>query len=740
MERIEGTIEDIVYRNEDNGYTVLSVMVDGDEKTVVGMMFGVTAGEFIMAEGETITHNIYGDQFKVSHIETTMPGEVEAIERYLGSGAIKGIGASTAEKIVELFGEDTFYIMETEPLKLAEIKGISVKKAQAIGQQFFEQRNMRQAIIFLQDYGVSLTYAVKIYSQYKEKTFEKVKANPYVLAEDITGISFRIADDIAERLGVARDSQFRVMAAIKFVLYQSGMDGHTYLLSSELIRRTEELLLIAGVDYQNIFMQLQLSGAIVIEVMNGEERVFLSMYDTMERLIASKLYELTHVHLEREPLSDKEIGLIQNDMGLVFDKNQVEAMSESLQQGTLIITGGPGTGKTTTLNGIIKVLKDEGQEVQLAAPTGRAAKRMSEATGKDARTIHRLLEISGGAEGNQRFERNEDRPLECDVVIIDEISMIDTSLMYHLLKAVVPGIRLIFVGDQDQLPSVGPGNILKDMIASGHIKSVKLQRIFRQAGESHIVTNAHKINSGEMIDLKNNKKDFFFIRRYEGEKILNELISLVKDRLPKFAGLKGSDGIQVLTPTRKGVLGVDKLNEVLQAALNPPNSKKREKEFRQKLFREGDKVMQIKNNYTMVWRITSKYGFGQEDGVGVFNGDMGVIDEINLYTEKVRVIFDDQRMVYYDVKGLEELELAYAVTIHKSQGSEYPVVVMPLFRGPTMLLNRNLLYTGVTRARQYAVLVGDDRVVRQMINNNQQMARNSALKERIIDMFGIAEI
>lgn len=739
MEKIEGTVEDIIYRNDENGYTVLSVMVSGEELTVVGMMYGVTAGEQIMAEGEYISHNVYGQQFKVSHIETTMPCETDAIERYLASGAIKGIGAPTAQKIVAEFGEETFYIMETDPLKLAKIKGISAKKAQQIGEQFYEQRNMRQAVIFLQEYGVSLTYAVKIYSEYKEKTFEKVKSNPYVLAEDITGISFRMADEIAEKLGVSRDSEFRIMAAVSYVLYQSGMEGHTYLMMDELIGRTEELLMIAGIEYDLVFMQLQLKGTIVIESCEQGQRVALHTYDHMERYIASKLFELTHVHLERPPLSDKEISHIQNDMGILFDENQIEAMSQCLQCGTLIITGGPGTGKTTTLNGIIKVLADEGQEVLLAAPTGRAAKRMSEATGKEARTIHRLLEISGGAEGNQKFERNEEHPLECDVVIIDEISMIDTTLMYHLLKAIVPGMRLIFVGDQDQLPSVGPGNILKDMIHSERIKTVKLERIFRQAGESRIVTNAHKINAGEMIDLKNNKGDFFYIRRYEGEQILKELITLVRDRLPKYAGLTSGEGVQVLTPTRKGVLGVDQLNDALQQALNPAHEKKREKVYRNKTFREGDKVMQIKNNYNLPWRIMAKYGYMQEEGVGVFNGDMGTIDEINLYTEKLRVLFDDGRTVYYDFKGLDELELAYAVTIHKSQGSEYPVVVMPLFRGPTMLLNRNLLYTGVTRAKQYAVLVGDDRVVRQMIANNQQMARNSALADRIHDMFSIID-
>ncbi len=735
MERIEGIIEDIVYRNEENGYTVLTVVAAGKEVTVVGLMFGVTIGEHIMAEGEYISHNIYGQQLKVSHIETNIPTELAAIERYLGSGAIKGIGPSTAEKIVQEFGEDTFYIMENDPLKLAKIKGISQKKAQAIGSVFYEQRTMRQAVIFLQEYGVSLTYAVKIYNQYKERTFEIIKSNPYLLAEDIQGISFKIADDIAEKAGIDKASDFRIMAAVKFVLFQNSMDGNTYMRSEDLIYKTDDLLMIGGIDYGSVFMQLQLSGGIVIEDAEGEERVYLTMYDMMEKAIAAKLFELTHVYDDRDQVSDKEIRKIESQMGIAFDGNQVEAIKDAMNRGTLVITGGPGTGKTTTLNGIIQLLENEHQQVLLAAPTGRAAKRMSEATGKEARTIHRLLEINGGAEGGQSFERNEDHPLECDVVIIDEISMIDTPLMHHLLKAVVPGIRLIFVGDQDQLPSVGPGNILKDMIASGYIHTVKLQQVFRQAEESHIVTNAHSINRGDMIDLSNNKKDFFFIKRYDGQQILQQLITLVRDRLPKFAGLDSKEGIQVLTPTRKGVLGVDRLNEVLQDALNPKKKDKMEKEFRGRTFREGDKVMQIKNNYTLPWRITSQYGYQIDEGIGVFNGDMGVIDEINLYTEKVRVIFDDLRMVYYDFKILDELELAYAVTIHKSQGSEYPVVVMPLFKGPTMLLNRNLLYTGITRARQYVVLVGDDGVLKQMIDNNQQTMRHSGLKIRLMEIF-----
>lgn len=737
MRKIEGIVEDIVYRNEENGYTVMTVIAGDEEVTLVGLMFGITVGENIVAEGEMAAHNVYGEQLQVSHIETSIPSELAAIERYLGSGAIKGIGPSLAKKVVEEFGEDAFFVIENQPDQLSKVKGISVKKAQAIAEVFYDQRTMRQAIIFLQEYGLSLTYAIKIYNQYKERTYDIVKKNPYVLAEEIQGISFRMADEIAERMGIDKTSEFRMMAAIKHVLYRSTMNGHTYMDEEELKRSTYELLMVQIEDFQRIFMELQIKGSIVIEEMNGISCVFLSSYDMMEKFIAAKLFELTHVSLGSYVSDDKDVVRVSKEMGIDFDERQAEAVSQSMSCGTIVITGGPGTGKTTTLNAIITLFEERGQQVLLAAPTGRAAKRMSEATGQEARTIHRLLEISGGVEGGHSFERNEDYPLEADVIIIDEISMIDTVLMYHLLKAIVPGTRLILVGDKDQLPSVGPGNVLKDIISSGYIHTIKLQRIFRQAGESHIVVNAHKINSGEMIDLKNNQSDFFFIKRLEAQSVIAEVTTMIKTRLPKFAGLKDYEGIQVLTPTRKGTLGVDNLNLVLQKALNPSHKDKTEKVYRDRLFREGDKVMQIKNNYNLSWRIMSQYGFTVDEGIGVFNGDMGKIEEINLFTEKVKVIFDDDRMVYYDFSGLDELDLAYAVTIHKSQGSEYPIVIMPMFKGPTMLLNRNLLYTGITRAKRYVVLVGDDHVVGQMIRNNRETERNSGLMVRIQEVFSV---
>lgn len=739
MARIEGIVEDIIYRNEENGYTVLNVIVDEEEVTLVGAMFGVMVGEHILAEGTFSSHSMYGEQLKVSHIETTIPNEIESIKRYLGSGAVKGIGPALAKRVVKHFGLDTFFIIENEPEKLVDVKGISIKKAQDIAQIFAEQRTMRQAIIFLQEYGLSLTYAVKIYNQYKERTYEVIKKNPYILAEEVKGISFRMADEIANKLGIERTSEFRLMAAIKHILHLSTQEGHTFLEISVLKNRTTDLLGLPDVPYEQLFMELQIKGQITIEDIEDKVCIFLSAFAQMEKFIAGKIYELSSIKVKEDISIEKDIRQVEQEMGMALDEKQMEAINESMTCGVLILTGGPGTGKTTTLNAIIRLFEDKGQKVLLGAPTGRAAKRMSETTGKEARTIHRLLEISGGVDGNQRFERNEDYPLEGDAIIIDEISMMDTVLMYHFLKAVLVGTKVIFVGDKDQLPSVGPGNILKDMMDSSYVHTIKLERIFRQAGESHIVVNAHKINNGENIDLRNNENDFFFVRRLNGNKIIEEMITMIQIRLPKFAKLDGWEGIQVLTPTRKGILGVNNLNIALQKALNPKDSNKIEKEYRGRLFREGDKVMQIKNNYTLTWRIMSEYGFETGTGIGVFNGDIGKIEEINLFTEKIKVIFDDERQVYYEFKGLEELDLAYAVTIHKSQGSEYPIVIMPMFKGPTMLLNRNLLYTGITRAKRYVVLIGDEKIVEQMIKNKREMERNSGLKEHIIQMFLMME-
>lgn len=728
METIEGIVEDIIYRNDSNGYTVLTVATEGEDVTLVGTLFNVVVGESVKATGTYTAHPIYGTQMKVDQFVCTVPEAVAAMERYLGSGVLKGIGPSLAKRIVSRFGGDTFRVIEEHPEELADVKGITEKKAQEISTTFFEQKRMRQVIIFLQDFGVSLTYAIKIYNEYKEKAIDIVRNNPYQLAEDINGIGFKMADAMAARIGVDGAAPERIMAGIQYVLAQAGQDGHLYLPKKTLIDSATELLELRDGGIENGLMSLQIKGAIHVKFAKNQEIVYLMIYYQMEQFIAGKLLELSKVKLKQDRTVAAEIEFYEKENALFLDDKQKRAIIESVQSGVLIITGGPGTGKTTTINAIIEAFETRDMEVLLAAPTGRAAKRMTETTGREAKTIHRLLEITFGKdELHQKFVRNEEYPLEADVLIVDETSMVDVTLMYHLLKAIPEGMRLIFVGDRDQLPSVGPGNILKDMIESGCLPTVVLDKIFRQAMESDIVLNAHRINKGEPITLRGNQKDFFFIGRSSAHKIIEEIISLVKTRLPKFTGLPSEEGIQILTPMRKGLLGVEHLNQALQQAINPADKVKKEKEFRKIVFREGDKVMQIRNNYNVGWEVFSSYGYKVDEGLGVFNGDMGRIAEINHFTEKLKVRFDDEKVVTYEFTNLDELELAYAVTIHKSQGSEYPVVVLPLFSGPPMLLTRNLLYTAVTRAKQYVVMVGMEDVVSRMIENNREVGRNSLL-------------
>ena len=736
MAVVEGIIEEIIYRNESNGYTVLSVSTDSEEVTLVGTMFNLSIGEEIKAIGNYVSHHVYGMQLKVEDFQCSIPKEVAAMERYLGSGAIKGIGPALAKRVVEQFNENSFNIIEEEPERLAEVKGISMNKARDIASIFHEQKNMRQVIIFLQDYGISLTYAIKIYNEYKDQTIQVVQQNPYQLAEDIHGIGFKMADQMASRIGIDRMSPERLKAGVKYTLLQATLDGHLYLEKEMLLGRGQALLgaQVEEIILENILIELQIKQDIIVKEINQQEIIYLFSYYQMEKYIAEKLMDLALVQIKEDQSLGQEIQLIEKEQNLDFDDCQKEAIIQAVQSGVLVVTGGPGTGKTTTINAIIEVLENRDMEVLLAAPTGRAAKRMTETTGKEAKTIHRLLEIAYSKdELHQKFERNEDYPLECDVVIIDETSMLDISLMYHLLKAIPVGTRLILVGDQDQLPSVGPGNVLKDIIHSTMIETVRLTKIFRQAMESDIVMNAHKINQGQPIQF-NNKKDFFFIRRRQAEQILREIITLVKTRLPKFAKCNSLDGIQILTPMRKGILGVDNLNLELQKALNPAGKDKREKEYRKMVFREDDKVMQIRNNYNISWEIKSQYGYVVEDGMGVFNGDVGRIVEINHYSEKVKVLFDDNKFVEYDFTNLDELELAYAITIHKAQGSEYPIVVMPILSGPPMLLTRNLLYTAVTRAKEYVVLVGLEDTIIKMVENNREVHRNSLLDKMIKEM------
>ena len=730
MEKLAGYVEHIIYRNADNGYTVLNLMSGEDEITCVGIFSTIAEGENIEATGDYTDHPTYGTQFKVVSFEEKAPEDQEAIERYLGSGAIKGIGLAMAARIVRRFKEDTFRIIEEEPERLVEVKGISERKAMEIASQVNEKRDLRQAMIFLQQFGITMNLAVKIYNKYGQEVYGILKENPYRLADDIEGVGFRTADDIAAKAGIRTDSDFRVRSGILYTLLQASGEGHTFLPQEELTAKTSELL---GIDKEIIeknYMDLSIDRKIIMKQSGDQVQIYSSSFYYMEANTATMLRELDITYDVADAEIEQRIHNIEKQTGMQLDEHQVQAVKEAVRNGLLIITGGPGTGKTTTINTIIRYFEMEGMDIFLAAPTGRAAKRMSETTGFEARTIHRMLELNGGMEGSAGFERNETNPLETDLVIIDEMSMVDITLMNSLLKAIAPGTRLILVGDINQLPSVGPGSVLKDIIQSEAFNVVMLTKIFRQASTSDIIVNAHKINRGEEVSLDNKSMDFFFLKRYEADIIINVVLQLVKQKLPKFVDATPYD-IQVLTPMRKGLLGVERLNGILQQYLNPPDKSKREKEHGDMVFREGDKVMQTKNNYQLEWEIRTKFGLTVDKGMGIFNGDMGIIIEINDFAETMTVEFDEGRKVEYSYKLLDELELAYAITIHKSQGSEYPAVVIPLLNGPSMLMNRNLLYTAVTRARKCVTLVGNDATFNQMIQNTSQQKRYSGLCDRI---------
>ena len=730
MEKLAGYVEHIIYRNTDNGYTVLNLVSGEDEITCVGIFSTIAEGENIEATGDYTDHPTYGTQFKVVSFEEKAPEDQEAIERYLGSGAIKGIGLAMAARIVRRFKEDTFRIIEEEPERLAEVKGISERKAMEIASQVNEKRDLRQAMIFLQQFGITMNLAVKIYNKYGQEVYGILKENPYRLADDIEGVGFRTADDIAAKAGIRTDSDFRVRSGILYTLLQASGEGHTFLPQEELTEKTSELLGIDKDIIEKNYMDLSIERKIIMKQSGDQTQIYSASFYYMEANTATMLRELDIAYDVADAEIEQRIHNIEKQTGMQLDEHQVQAVKEAVRNGLLIITGGPGTGKTTTINTIIRYFEIEGMDIFLAAPTGRAAKRMSETTGFEARTIHRMLELNGGMEGSAGFERNETNPLETDVVIIDEMSMVDITLMNSLLKAIAPGTRLILVGDINQLPSVGPGSVLKDIIQSEAFNVVMLTKIFRQASTSDIIVNAHKINRGEEVSLDNKSMDFFFLKRYEADIIINVVLQLVKQKLPKFVDATPYD-IQVLTPMRKGLLGVERLNGILQQYLNPPDKSKREKEHGDMVFREGDKVMQTKNNYQLEWEIRTKFGLTVDKGMGIFNGDMGIIIEINDFAETMTVEFDEGRKVEYSYKLLDELELAYAITIHKSQGSEYPAVVIPLLNGPSMLMNRNLLYTAVTRARKCVTLVGNDATFNQMIQNTSQQKRYSGLCDRI---------
>ncbi|MCI9024824.1 MAG: ATP-dependent RecD-like DNA helicase [Dorea sp.] len=735
MDSIKGYVEHIVFRNDENGYTVLNLKNEEGEVTCVGSFHFIEEGELLSLTGEYTTHRLYGVQFKVESSEVCEPEDLVSIEKYLGSGAIKGIGTALAGKIVQKFREDTFRIIEEEPERLAEIKGISERKAREISAQVEEKRDMRQAMIYLQKYGISTTLAAKIYQHYGQNVYRVIEENPYQLADHVSGVGFKIADEIASKVGIHADSDYRIRSGIFYTLLQSVNEGHVYLKQEPLLRRTSELL---GVEIQNIekyLMDLAIEKKIVLKKEDGDMRVYSSHYYYMEMNVAKMLHDLSVEYRAEGEGIEHQLLTIEKESELFLDERQRTAVFEAVRHGFMVLTGGPGTGKTTTINAMIRFFESDGMDILLAAPTGRAAKRMTEATGYEAQTIHRLLEVNGNPEDDtvNGFQRNEENPLEADVIIIDEVSMVDLPLMSALLKAVLPGTRLVLVGDCNQLPSVGPGSVLRDIINSKSFPVVMLSKIFRQAEESDIVVNAHKINRGEEVMLDNKSKDFFFLKRQDVNVIISVLITLIKNKLPKYVGATSYD-IQVLTPMRKGLLGVERLNSILQEYLNPPEQGKTEKEFGDHLFREGDKVMQIKNNYQLEWEITTKYGMSIDKGMGIFNGDMGIIKEINTYEETIIVEYDEQRKVKYPYALSDELELAYAITIHKSQGSEYPAVVIPLLQGPRQLYHRNLLYTAVTRARRCVTLVGSDQVFQDMIRNTNEHRRNTSLAKRIQEL------
>ena len=739
METVCGYVEHIIFQNKENGYTVMNLQVEDEELTCTGMCKGLTQGENIEAEGEYIEHPLYGQQFKINSYKTVAPKDSVSMERYLGSGAVKGVGAALAARIVKKFGDDTFRIIEEEPERLVEVKGISERKAREIAVQMEERKDLREALVYLQQFGISNTLAVKIYDAYGMNLYSVMKENPYRLAEDITGVGFRIADEIAAKIGIHTDSDYRIRSGLLYTLLQAVGEGHVYLPMNILLSRASSLL---GVSEEHIRPQvdnMMMDRKLVIK----GECVFASVYYYAELNCARMLHQLNIPMYEADNLPSqdaaiyKQLEKLAGSLQMELDELQLEAVMGAIHNGLFVLSGGPGTGKTTTINMMIRYFESQGLDIFLAAPTGRAAKRMTEATGYEARTIHRMLELNSALSDEDTrkvsFERNEENPLETDVIIIDEMSMVDIQLFQSLLKAVAPGTRLILVGDVDQLPSVGPGQVLRDIMSSDVFPMVILQKIFRQAGESDIVVNAHRINRGEQITLDNKSKDFFLLERSDVNVIYKHMIQLIQEKLPKYVEATPMD-IQVLTPMRKGSLGCETLNGILQRYINPPDSKKREYISGDSIYREGDKVMQIKNNYQLEWEIVSRYGIPIDKGVGIFNGDMGRIVEINEGASYLVVEYDEHRRVTYPFSLLEELELCYAVTIHKSQGSEYPAVILPILSGPRMLFNRNLLYTGITRAKQCVTILGSSQTVRDMIDNVSENRRYTSLNLRIQEL------
>ncbi len=738
MEEIVGYVDHIIFQNQENGYTVFELVGDEEDIICVGLCKGITEGESIRAEGDYTEHPMYGKQFKITSYKVVPPTDCASIERYLASGAVKGIGAALAKRIVKMFGEDTFRIVEEEPERLAEVKGISERKAREIAEQMEERKDLRDALIFLQRFGISNALAIRIYDTYGINMYGVINENPYRLAEDIEGIGFKIADEIATQIGIHADSDYRIRSGILYTLLQAVGEGHCYLPMAKLLERASYLLQVPVENIRPQVDNLMMDKKLVIK----GECVYAFSYYYAELSCARMLFDLNMPLRQSKEYVQSALKSISRELDMQADELQMQAVMGAIQNGLFILSGGPGTGKTTTINAIIRYFEQEGCDIMLAAPTGRAAKRMTEATGFEARTIHRMLELNGAlSDENKRsvhFERNTENPLEADVIIIDEMSMVDLHLFRALLSAIVPGTRLILVGDVNQLPSVGPGQVLRDIMQSGVFPMVVLQKVFRQAQESDIVVNAHHINRGEQISLDNKSKDFFLLERNDVNVIYKHMIQLIRDKLPKYVNATPYD-IQVLTPMRKGSLGVETLNGILQEYLNPPAPGKQEYISGDTIYRVGDKVMQIRNNYQLKWEVVSRYGIPVDGGMGVFNGDVGRILSINEQVSELVVEYDEGKRVTYPFSLLDELELSYAVTIHKSQGSEYPAVIMPLLSGPRMLFNRNLLYTGVTRARSCVTILGSSDTVREMIENESENKRYTSLDLRIREFAELME-
>lgn len=732
MAEVQGTVEGIVFKNENNGYVVAHIKDKKKKITITGFIPYISEGQNLKIQGEWFNHPQFGEQFKVSLCEEIVPTSLEGIEKYLSSGIISGIGPVTAKKIVEHFGEETLEILDENIERLKEIDGIGIKKIETISKSYAKQREIRNIMVFLQTYGVTVKQCIKIHKRYGANSINAVKENPYALTDEISGIGFKTADKIARSLGIESNSPFRIQCGIRYIVNQFCSMGNTYMPLTKLTKEAQSILGIPNEDIIQNIQESVLNGKLKVEIINNEECVFTMPYYYCELSVTSKILTLSTSSYDNIKIDiDEEIKSFEKNNNITFAPTQIEAIEGAFQNGLEIITGGPGTGKTTIIKCITEIFENSAMTVFMAAPTGRAAKRMSEATGREAKTIHRLLELGFSDEDDMEFSRGEESPLQCDVLIIDEASMIDILLMNNLLKAIPMGTRLIIVGDADQLPSVGPGNVLRDLIESKCVKVVRLKDIFRQAEESMIVVNAHKINNGEMPILNKKNKDFYFLKGEDPEKILDTLVELIYERLPKFnRDWNKIKDIQILTPMRKGILGVESLNKRLQQILNPKDKIKSEIEFKDNIFRVGDKVMQTKNNYNLKWIRIS--GEGEEEGLGVFNGDIGYVWEID--EDKVNVVFDEERKITYDNMYLDELELAYAMTVHKSQGSEFPVVIMPMFMGPPLLMNKNLFYTGITRAKKMVVLVGLQKAVSFMINNNRSYERYSALKWRILNI------